>query len=195
MATRISDANEYIKETYGAYQNKSTSSIMTMGALLQDDFEGNKDCTLTSITEITRYHSAIKHPEKIIYNKVKEIAKKYGYTDNHGTFSITVNKIVNEVNQVYKIEKKSKCAYFKGVGYTIKTIMKNISNKTPLILNMMNDGRDYYKNHSVTVVGYADFVVNGKHIYLLEVHDNWSNKSSFIDYQKLCIISSLNYCK
>lgn len=197
MSDRITKSNVdvYVRSTYGEYQNKIYDRIYGIYGLLQNDFEGDMDCTLTSITEITSFYTKENIPEKTIYDNVKLIAKKYGYTDNIGTFSITINKIVNKVNQLYNINRKSRCAYFKGVGYSIKTIMKNIAEKTPVILNMMNDGRDFYKNHTVTIIGVTDYVVNNKHIYMIEIHDNWTTQSSFIDYQKLCLISSINYCK
>ena len=197
MAERIaaSNVNKYVQDKYGEIQNKISNEILGLCALLQNDFEGQNDCTLISATEITRFYSVHYYPEKVVYDTVKTVAIKYGYAGWHGTFSITVNKIVNKINQMYNIPKKSKSGYLKGIGYSIKTIMDNINNKIPMILNMSNDGRGYYKNHSVTVVGYNDYTVKGKHIYMLRIHDNWTNQDSFIDYQKLCLISSLNYCK
>lgn len=199
MAQRIikSNIDNYIRETYGEIQDRVSIRVYGIYSLLQEDFSGSNDCTLTTLTEMTRFYANLYNleDEQSTYNRIKDVAKKFCYTDGYGTFSITINKITNKVNQLYGINRKSKGAYFKGVGYNIQTIIKNIQQKTPMILNMLNDGRGYYKNHSVTVVGYADYLVNGKHIYMLELHDNWSPISTFVDYQKLSFISSINYCK
>ena len=198
MAQRLSidNINFYVQVNYGDIQRRVWNKVFGLNEILQTDYEGDNDCTLTSITEITKFYSKTSKSEDMIYNDVKSIAKKYCYTDSFGTLTITINKIVNKVNELYNIKKKSKCAYIKGIGFNIKTLLELVTNETPLMLNMMNDGNGYYKNHTVTVVGVVDYVLsNQKHIYILEVHDNWSKKSSFIDYQKLSLISSINYCK
>lgn len=197
MAERIvkSNIDIYVKNTYGEIQNRDSYRIYGVVALLQNDFEGDEDCTLSSITELTRFYKYSGEDTYITYNNIKNIAKKFCYTDNYGTLSLTITSILNKVNQLYNISKKGKGAYLKGIGFNIKTIISNINQRTPMILNMLNDGRGYYKNHSVTIIGYSDFIVNNKHIYMLELHDNWSPISTFVDYQKLSFISSINYCK
>jgi hypothetical protein len=61
-------------------------------------------------------------------------------------------------------------------------------------LNIHNDGRDYYKNHSVVVVGFVTYQIDGgKQIHMIAVYDNWTNSIGYVDYQKLSKISSVNY--
>ena len=52
---------------------------------------------------------------------------------------------------------------------------------------MLNDGRKYYKNHTVTVIGYKKY----KKAKILIVADNWHKEVCYIDYNKLSFISSL----
>ena len=60
---------------------------------------------------------------------------------------------------------------------------------------MYSDGRNYYSNHSVLIVGYREYPLNNskKAIRFLIVQDNWNKNVSFIDYDKLSIVSSINY--
>ena len=58
-----------------------------------------------------------------------------------------------------------------------------------MVLSLWNDGRNYYKNHSVIIVGFNEF----KTKKILTVYDNWHETLSYIDYDKLSIISCINY--
>ena len=51
------------------------------------------------------------------------------------------------------------------------------------------DGRGYYKDHSVTIIG-AEEYEQGRFLLVL---DNWHETVSLIDYDKLWIISSINW--
>ena len=55
---------------------------------------------------------------------------------------------------------------------------------------MNNDGRNYYINHSVIIVGYMEYTSNCK---MLIVYDNWDESVSYIDFNKLSKISCINY--
>jgi len=64
-----------------------------------------------------------------------------------------------------------------------------VSRDIPLVLNLWKDGRGYYKDHSVVIIGAEEYE---KARFLL-VLDNWHETVSLIDFDKLCIISSINY--
>ena len=100
-------------------------------------------------------------------------------------FIIFINNIIDRVFNV-KSEKK----YLKGIGFSWKTIKNNIDNGVPMILSVYNDGRNYYMNHSVVLVGYMEYSHGAQ---MLVVFDNWSKETSFIDYKKMSRISFLNY--
>ena len=63
----------------------------------------------------------------------------------------------------------------------------------PIILSMKNDGRNYYVNHTVTVMGYIMVRVGNRTVPILQVLDNWTKLISYIDYNKLSAISSINF--
>ena len=72
----------------------------------------------------------------------------------------------------------------------IKSILHN---GNPIILNLYTDGRNYYSNHSVTVYGYKEIKIFDNVLKLLQIRDNWSSTISYIDYDLLCFICSINY--
>jgi hypothetical protein len=86
----------------------------------------------------------------------------------------------------------------KNVGYKFEKIMNLIDNKVPVIISVNNDGRNYYRNHSMTIIGYTIYritLVDGQTINrrFLKVYDNWRSTFGYIDYEVLSSISSINY--
>lgn len=152
--------------------------------LLQDDFGEGLDCTITSMADIFG-------PE--YYGLIESFARRYGYNGNRwGTFAITIRKIMqsvmNYIGGEYRF-KKSKSAYLKNVGFKWDTC-KNLSDrKIPYILSLLNDGRNYYMNHSIVVIGYAEYE-NGR---FLVVYDNWFPTSCLVDFNKMSVFSSINW--
>ena len=72
--------------------------------------------------------------------------------------------------------------------------MREIDAGNPIILSMQNDGKDFYKSHTVTVIGYAEFCDEFGHlIYMFQVHDNWFSSYSFLDYETMSILSQIVY--
>lgn len=194
MGQRLYSSNikKYVQETYGEIETQSGESVLTMVPFLQRTFEGESDCTLTSILTICKYYQKqINNLE--CYNFIKSIAKKYFYSDNFGTIPIFINNIVKPVFKKYNINLKPKSKYFKNIGWNINDIIKNVQNNNPIILSIYTDGRDYYKNHTVVCKGYLIFITkDGKKHYMLDLLDNWNYTSSYLDYEKLGIMSSIN---
>lgn len=96
---------------------------------------------------------------------------------------------MNECFKYFNITNhKVKGLYFKNICYNFDFIKKQIQENKPMVLNMHK--HPYYGDHSVTIVGYA-ITVSGKQ-YLV-IYDNWYNTTSYIDFQKLNIISSINW--
>ena len=189
-----SNIYEYIENHYGKIVSYSQQTIPNISSLSQKVYEGEMDCTLTSLTTICKFYNP-QINTTACYNNIKLIAQQYLYTDNKGTNPFFINKIANKIFAFYQIPLSSKAKYLKGIKWNISFIKNCINNNQPLILSMKNDGHNYYKNHSVVCKGYIDFITNNnnKHHYLLEVYDNWHKTSSFIDYEKLSKISSINY--
>ena len=150
--------------------------------MLQADYGEDYDCSITCITAML----SNGNPDET-YKKVEEIAKKYFYNGKTiGTIPFFIKAILDEAANV-----NSKRGYGKNIGFTWSKIKSLIAMDKPIILSMLNDGRNYYRNHSVTIVGYNEYN-NGK-VRLLAVYDNWRKTISYIDYSKLCTISSINY--
>lgn len=188
---------EYLKKKYkGTKVIKCTSSkLLNFKPLLQDDYGEAGDCTLTSLTACVNYYLANSKPIEEIYNYVEKIAKKWGYKGNIGTFPLFIQRIYNQTLKHFPCAKKRTAqGYIKGVGFNFNTI-KNILNKnTPIVLSIKNDGRNYYTNHTITIVGYMIYSINNKHTAnILVVYDNWTKSESFIDFDVLPIMASINY--
>lgn len=179
---RLDDKNliSYVQALYGPTDKKISQIITNYTPLLQDNYGKANDCTLTCITSILS-----KGSPQNTYKKVEEVALKYGYNgDDMGTNPFVIKKILDEITKT-----KSKRGYGKGIGYTWKKIKNLIGKNKPIILSLNNDGRNYYKNHSVTIVGWMEF---NKTRFLI-VADNWYTTYAYIDYEKLSLISSINY--
>jgi hypothetical protein len=177
--------SEYLQKYYKNQILISEGEIVGFPALLQNNYGGANDCTLTCITAILYYISNKNHRTVDIYNHVEEVANKNLYKPNTGTVSAAIRTIFNQSARRYT-EKTSCCKYTKGVGFNYNFFKKEIDNKNPVILSMRTDGFGYYKNHSVTVIGYKEY--NGAK--LLKIYDNWTLLPSYIDYNKLGTIST-----
>lgn len=149
--------------------------------LRQADYGGEKDCTLTSIVTLYR---GDKEAEDF-YAEVEGAAKTYFYAPNRGTPYLFIWPILNKATGL-----KSSFRFFKHIGFGWQKIKSLIDEQKPFILSMRNDGRDYYKNHSVSVIGYIEYDNGAK---MLMIYDNWYRSVSYIDYNKLSFISGINY--
>lgn len=177
LRTEYPDARDFI----------SSYNIPGKAALLQKDYGKANDCTLTSLTFILQnLRNAPNTNILSIYSEVEEVASKYGYNgDKNGTNPFMIRKIMSELNH----SDKAKCAKVKGIGFNYKKIQDILKKGHYIILNMASDGRGYYKNHSVTVIGWHEY----KNHKFLAIYDNWSTGVSYIDYDRLSYISSINW--
>lgn len=164
--------------------------ITNIEPLLQDDYGGVNDCTLTSITTIMKmFYPSLEVNN--IYAIVENIALKYFYNSEKGTNPLLINIICNKVLKYFKISKQSHSRIIKNIGFNFNFIKQQIDINNPIILNMYNDGNNKYINHSVIIIGY---IYSNSQKDLL-IYDNWEKNINVIDYNKLSIISSINYLK
>lgn len=185
--TRLSNMN------IGQYVNSKKFYpvvINNIQSLLQDNYGEANDCTLTSITTVIHYFLS-QEGTYDIYKNVEKIARKHGYFGSYGTPSLMIPCVYQKSLNKYSISKKVKTFYLKDIGYTFEQIKKEIANHNPILLNLWKDGRNYYKNHTVLIVGYLE-INNYK---LLVVYDNWSLGMSYIDYSLLSTTSSISIIK
>lgn len=192
---------EYIKENYCNHDKMiitSEHTIEDMIPLKQEDYGLDCDCTLTSITEQCIYYCENRLTPEIVYPVVEHIAKHYLYNGkNFGTLPIFVNTIFRKSMEQIKERflpnlevGKFKSKYFKNCFFNDFDINILTNKEIPVILNLWNDGRDYYKIHSINIVGYR--VYDGT-LEFLKVHDNWEKEVRFVDFKRLSKLSTINW--
>ena len=158
--------------------------------LLQKDYGMDNDCSLTAITTILS-KDMNKTPEEV-YSVVEKYAKQYGFRGK-GTLPFFIKSIFDKTLKDFKIFKSTKQGYVKVVGYDYDRICSIIDENTPIVLSINKDGRNYYNNHSIVIVGYSIYKVDGVITPMLLVYDNWKACTSVVDYKALSMISSINY--
>ena len=174
---------DYITLQY-EYTNRGkqlSRQLITLRPLLQRNYGEALDCTITSMACI--------FGEKY-YGVIEDIARRYGYDgDTRGTNPLTVRRIMADFLRAQHMTGTARSGYGKGIGWRWATVKRLIARQTPVILNLWDDGRGYYHDHTVTVIGVEEYQ---KDRFLL-VLDNWNESVSLIDYKKLSIISSINW--
>lgn len=190
-----SNVEEYLKKKFNTEDVQQISSkVLPITPLLQNDYGEAGDCTLTSITTCINYYRAGQSAIQEIYDYVEKVAKKWGYNGNIGTFPLFIQYIYNKVLKKFPcVKKKTAQRYFKNVGFNFNTIKNTINKSTPIVLSINNDGRNYYKNHSITIIGYKVFKVNKQTVNMLVVYDNWYANEAYVDFDALPVIASINY--
>ena len=106
---------------------------------------------------------------------------------------IFIKPIFNNSLKYFKINKNTSFKCIKNIGFNFNFIKEQINDGNPMILSLLNDGRNFYKNHSVTIIGYNIIKTSKQTLNMILVYDNWSKAISYIDYNKLNIISSINF--
>lgn len=193
MRIHQNNLKSYLKETYGGTPIlKQQMKLDGFTPLLQADYGEDNDCTLTSMTAIVYFLSQRRFTIEEIYAYVEKIAKKYFYKGTRGTPFVTIRKIFHESLKKFKLP-KAYVKYGKNLGYTFKTIKQELAKFNPIILSMNDDGRDYYENHSVTIVGYEIYNIKNKEVIMLRVYDNWYKTIGYIDFDKLSAVSTIHY--
>ena len=176
-------------------------------ALDQNDFGQKNDCTLVSATALIKEVARIKYlSTEGLYSIIEEIAEKYcNYNgESKGTNPLVISTLLQRSLEKFmpNTQYKAKSKFLKGVpiiGFNFEKIKSYIKNmQYPMILNLLTDGRNYYKDHSVLIVGIETFKVKNnktgkkKDLRFLRVYDNWNTSVSYINYELLGV-SSINY--
>jgi hypothetical protein len=189
---RLSDSNinEYLKKYYGPIDPISKNIISDIEPLLQKDYGDINDCTITSITTLLYFLTFRNIDITTIYNKVANIAWKFFYRPKWGTSSIMILPIISCSLKYFGLKWASIFLPFKNICFNFRTIKKNIDKGKPIVLSTTSDGRNYYKNHSILVIGYMEY---SNKVRMLAVYDNWNKGISYVDYSKLSLITSINY--
>lgn len=179
MGIRLYNGN--LKKEYPNLGKLIAKKSLGGKALLQRNYGKALDCTITSLAFLFGVDK---------YDAIEKIAEKHGYNgETCGTNPLAIRNIMKECCKKFGIRATCYSSYGKGVAYNYAKIKQIVNSYNPILLNLWKDGRDYYKNHTITIIGYEEYE-NGK---FLIVYDNWSLSASLVDYDKLSIISSINW--
>ena len=122
---------------------------------------------------------------------VEKYAKKFGCYKGNGTNPLAIKRIFDAAAKELKVSiYPTSSGYLKNVGYNFNKIMNLIDNKIPVVISINNDGRNYYRNHSMTIMGYTNYRITQKtgkivNRSFLNVYDNWRFIFGYIDYKVL----------
>ena len=186
---------EYLKKKYNVENIQNcikVNQLFGMEPLLQEDFGGDNDCTLTAIaTILMKYTDA---DPTTIYSVVAKHGKKLGYTDKGGTNPLVMRTVMNLSAKELGVKKKAVVRYGKNVSYNFAGIKQHIDAGRPLMLSMFKDGRDFYDDHSIVVIGYGEYKIDNKRkAKMLKVYDNWYKEVCYVDYDLIHTFSSIHY--
>ena len=188
--------DKYLKETYGDGEiQEIEQKTVSMRGLNQNDYGKRLDCTITSITMVIRYYCDYTIEVEEIYDFVEKTAKKFLYDgEKWGTAFAVIKPIFDISLKHFGLEKSRKQYLIKScLGYNFDIIKRQLNLLRPIILSMRNDGRNYYMNHTVVIMGYRLMRVGDTVVPILIVLDNWTKLVSYIDYNVLSTISSINF--
>lgn len=124
------------------------------------------------------------HPEvdtNTIYEQVEKSGRKYFFNNKNGTLPIFTSCIFNDASKKLGFSERISKKLFKNIGYNFNNLKAQINMQHPVLLDISQDGRVYYKDHAVTVIGYSII----ENIPFLIVYDNWYTDYAYIDYNKL----------
>lgn len=189
MAERITKINlkDYIgASAYSDLAFTNDIDIAGVPSLLQSNFgeKDDNDCFLVSLTALINYYTKNKTAE--IYVDILRMAWGLGiFPNDNGLDLFDQKNLVNKIGNKNDLNGNTALLPF----MTWNKLKGKIEDGTPMILSMFtSDGRGFYKKHSVTVCGYCEVTYKKKKYKFLKVKDNWSIKTSYIDFAKLPLI-------
>lgn len=175
---RIADLNEYIEKNYPKAIFLESSEIEIPNFLQRDFQNGEKNCTLASLTRIINYY--FKDLDKFeIYGEIFEIARRNGYFKEIGTLPFFISRIANTYFKKKNMKIKARGIY---LGNFYSYVKEEIDKFHPVLMNLATG---YYKNHSLVIFGYSLYDYRGMKIKILHVYDGWNKTPSYIDYSDL----------
>lgn len=175
------------------------SNIMNLIPFSEKDFDKNFNCALISILTCLHYWLNRTRTIQEIYFEIEKNARKYNYNKiKFDTIPFFIRRVYQECATNFQLNFQAQLHYIKGLGFTKDFLKTILDYETPVILSFLNDQRNYYLSHSVTVIGYKDFLIKGKKLpdkieTVFCIYDNWSSSISYIDFDILSSISSICY--
>lgn len=165
---------------------KVSEKILPFSKSNQDYMETGKNklsnCALTSIHEIFTYYWVVKHytnfpmyyPGDDIQNYIdplyeyekKRAISAYGYSDEGGLGFTKIPDLINDCIHHYGYSGNATNRYL----YTASSIKDEIDSSRPLIMNI---GSGKYKDHTVSIYGYAEYYYSGDSTTYATISDHW----------------------
>ena len=188
---------EYLKKNYEAEAPVLIKEkCLDLQPLLQDDYGVNNCCSITSITAalmntgITGNESPIA---KETFDRVHKNAKHF-FFGKRGTNPFMIKPIFDRTLKQYGARAHTGFGFMKGLGVRFSDIEKKINAGTPLVFSLLWDGLGFYSDHTMLIVGYAVYSDKGKNHRFLLLHDNWAKTVSYLDFDRLPPVCSVNWC-
>lgn len=192
----LKNLDKYLAEEYGegAFSQVDAKTLPARG-LVQADYGERLDCTITSITCFVWLKSGFTLPAQDIYDYAEKVGKWFFYNgEKWGTPFGVIKCILDTTLKHFGYSPSKKQIFFKSrIGFSFDTIKQQIDGGNPVILSTKNDGRNYYKNHTVLVMGYRVMKRGDTTVPILVVLDNWTKLVSYIDFNKLHTFSTINF--
>ena len=186
----------------GEVEIKEVKELNVQPFLQKDFTELEQDCVFTSIVTCVHYFYPEVAPQDI-YNVAVAIYQREfpSFQKIEGVVPFVIKHVYSEVYKFFKLHYYSiKSRYVNRIGFNYNTIKQQIDQGIPVIVSMYNDGRQFYKNHTVTAIGYMGFQMDNldpfmEHIKpkkernVLMVYDNWSTEIRYVDLKEVSSIS------
>lgn len=192
----VSNVVAYIKK---AYKTKianviASRTINDFHPLIQDNYIFIYDYCMASLTAVLSYLIKYRREAQDIYDIVEITGERIFNNNAPETVPIFIKTVADIAAKKIGLNIKSYWGDFKNKGVSWNNIKKLIQNKQPIILSLADDGRDYYKDHSVVVIGYSEYKIDDNdRIRMLKIYDNWRETISYIDFEKLRNSCCINY--
>ena len=184
---------------------KNVKELKVKPFLQRNFVELVNDCTFTSIVTCVHYFYPTTATPQEIYDVALSTYRRVfpQYQKISGTVPFAIRTVYNEVFKYFKLPFYTvKSKYGNKVGFSYHTIKTQIDNGIPVILSFYDDNRKFYKNHSITVIGYAEFEMDNTDRVssrfspilsknMLIVYDNWSTEIRYVDLDLISPISSI----
>lgn len=191
----IIDCEAYLEDRYGCHAELATAPAsvkyndgtkmtgLRMSRLEKKDGKSVNNCVLTAISSILLFYhhcgyNRIDGNLVTLYEKVRKIGIKHGYTQQKGLGFHKIDNVATEILHDYGYE-NGKCK-----GHYVWTFNQQVKKEIDANRSViMSIARGYYRNHTITVCGYRTYTSGTRLHNLLEVYDGWSEQSRYIDYE------------
>ncbi|MCR5703495.1 MAG: hypothetical protein K6G85_02635 [Eubacterium sp.] len=183
----IRECDSYVKDRYGgAYSLEKEKELPLEPFSMREISTDKNNCVLTGITRIILYHLKRKVSVGAIYCQVKAIATQKGFSTKKGLPFHKIRGVLKLVAEAFGLQScRVKSVYLFRIFHAVK---KEIDAGNPVLLNI---SWGYYKNHTVTGIGYRIYKRNRRTCLFIVVYDGWTNQKMFLDVRRFWVPKSL----